>query len=132
MIRFYPRDIGMWRGIFNFPPKMLPLPDYKEFDSPQEFLDFLVENKVRLDDPNNKLVFIKKTASDAYDCISVYECVQWSSVGRIEVSSEYIIERLQRMASTNVLTPEQSKERRENRKEIMRNMGYSRVGRNNV
>jgi len=32
----------------------------------------------------------------------------------------------------NVLTPEQSKERRENRKEIMRNMGYSRVGRNNV
>lgn len=132
MIRFYPRDIGMWRGIFNFPPKMLPLPDYKEFDSPQEFLDFLVENKVRLDDPNNKLVFIKKTASDAYDCISVYECVQWSSVGRIEVSSEYIIERLQRMASTNALTPEQSKERRENRKEIMRNMGYSRVGRNNV
>ena len=32
----------------------------------------------------------------------------------------------------NALTPEQSKERRENRKEIMRNMGYSRVGRNNV
>ena len=32
----------------------------------------------------------------------------------------------------NVLTAEQSKERRENRKEIMRNMGYSRVGRNNV
>jgi hypothetical protein len=132
MIRFHPRDIGMWRGIFNFPPKMLPLPDYKEFDSPQEFLDFLVDNKVRLDDPNNKLLFIKKTASDAYDCISLYECVQWSSIGRLEVSSNYIIERLQRMASTNVLTPEQSKERRENRKEIMRNMGYSRVGRNNV
>ena len=97
MIRFHPRDIGMWRGIFNFPPKMLPLPDYKEFDSPQEFLDFLVNNNVRLNDPNNKLLFIKKTASDAYDCISLYECVQWSSIGRVEVSSDYIIERLQRM-----------------------------------
>ena len=32
----------------------------------------------------------------------------------------------------NALTPEQSAQRRENRKEIMRNMGYSRVGRNNV
>lgn len=32
----------------------------------------------------------------------------------------------------NVLTPEQRRARRENRREIMRNMGYSRVGRNNV
>ena len=132
MIRFYPRDIGMWRGVFNFPPKMLPLPDYKEFDSPQEFLDFLVEHKVRLDDPDNKLVFVKKTASTDYDCITLYECIQWSSIGRISVSSDYIIERLQRMVSTNILTPEQSKQRRENRKEIMRSMGYSRIGRNNI
>lgn len=91
MIRFHPRDIGMWRGIFNFPPKMLPLPDYKEFNTPEEFLTFLTDNKVRLDDPNNKLVFVKKTASDSY------ECIQWSSIGRIEVSSDYIVQRLQKM-----------------------------------
>ena len=32
----------------------------------------------------------------------------------------------------NALTPEQRRDRRENRREIMRNQGYSRVGRNNV
>ena len=58
MIRFRPRDIGMWRGKFNFPPKMIPLPDFKEFDSPQEFLDFLIENDVRLNDPDNKLLLL--------------------------------------------------------------------------
>ena len=93
MIRFYPRDIGRWRGLFNFQPKMLPLPDYKDFNSPQEFLDFLVEHKVRLDDPDNKLMFIKRTANNDY------ECVQWTSIGRIEVSSDYIIERLERMVT---------------------------------
>lgn len=78
---------------------MLPLPDYKEFDSPQEFLDFLVEHKVRLDDPDNRLMFVKRTANNDYDCISLYECVQWTSIGRIEVSSDYIIERLERMVT---------------------------------
>lgn len=97
MIRFYPRDIGMWRGIFNFPPKMLPLPDYQEFDSPQKFLDFLADHKVRFNDPENRLMFVKQTASDKYDCIAVYNVIQWSSVGRIEVSSEHIVERLNRM-----------------------------------
>lgn len=33
---------------------------------------------------------------------------------------------------SNALTAEQRRARRENRKEIMRSMGYSRVGRNNV
>ena len=98
MIRFRPRDIGMWRSKFNFPPKMIPLPDFKEFDSPQEFLDFLVENGVRLDDPNNKLMFVKLTATDlTYDAIAVYDVHQWSSIGRVEVSSTYIAERLQKM-----------------------------------
>lgn len=98
MIRFYPRDIGMWRGVFNFQPKMLPLPDYQEFDAPQEFLDFLVQHKVRLDDPDNELTFIKDRSmfSDKNDCVASYNVVQWSSVGRIEVSSEYIVERLKR------------------------------------
>lgn len=32
----------------------------------------------------------------------------------------------------NALTPEQREARRENRREIMRNQGYSRIGRNNV
>jgi hypothetical protein len=32
----------------------------------------------------------------------------------------------------NALSPEQRQVRKENRKEIMRNMGYSRIGRNNV
>ena len=101
MIRFYPRDIGRWRGIFNFPPKMLPLPDFKEFDSPQQFLDFLSEHKVRFDDPENRLMFVKKTASNKYDCLgnclSVYNVVQWTNLGNIEVSSEHIIGRLNRM-----------------------------------
>ena len=97
MIRFYPRDIGRWRGIFNFPPKMLPLPDFKEFDAPQEFLDFLSAHKVRFDDSENKLMFVKRTASDKYDCIAVFDVVQWTSIGTIEVSSEYIIDRLNRM-----------------------------------
>jgi hypothetical protein len=97
MIRFYPRDIGRWRGVFNFPPKMIPLPDFKEFESPQEFLDFLVEHKVRFDDTDNRLMFVKQTASDKYDCIAVYDVIQWTSIGRIEVSSQYIIERLNKM-----------------------------------
>jgi len=44
-------------------------------------------------------MFIKRTANTDYDCISLYECVQWTSIGRIEVSSDYIIERLQRMVT---------------------------------
>ena len=101
MIRFRPRDIGMWRGKFNFPPKMIPLPDFKEFDSPQEFLDFLIENDVRLNDPDNKLMFVKLTATDlTYDAIAVYDVHQWTSIGRVEVSSTYIIERLERMVKS--------------------------------
>lgn len=96
MIKFYPRDIGRWRGIFNFPPKLLPLPDYAEFESPHEFLNFLITHKVRLDDKENKLIFTKQTATDKYDCI-VYNVTQWTSIGRIEVSSEYIIPRLELM-----------------------------------
>ena len=86
--------------MFNFPPKLLPLPDFKVFESPREFLDFLIEHKVRMDDPENKLMFVKKTASDSYDCISVYDVHQWTSIGRIEVSSEYIVERLNKMVQS--------------------------------
>lgn len=61
-------------------------------------LDFLVENGVRLDDPNNKLMFVKLTATDlTYDAIAVYDVHQWSSIGRVQVSSIYIAERLQKM-----------------------------------
>ena len=116
MIRFRPRDIGMWRDKFNFPfnllPKMISLPDFKEFDDPQEFLQFLIENNVRLNDPNHKLNFPKLSTSNhtdylgglrlanlnlANDTVAVYDVHRWTVIGWVEVSSTSIIERLEQM-----------------------------------
>lgn len=120
MIRFRPRDIGKWRDKFNFPfnllPKIISLPDFKEFDDPQEFLDFLIENNVRLNDPDYKLNFPKLSASNhddylgglrlanlnlANDTVAVYYVHQWTLIGWVEVSSTYIIEQLEQLVKND-------------------------------
>lgn len=119
MIRFRPRDIGKWRDKFNFPfnllPKTISLPEFKEFDDPQEFLQFLIESNVRLNDPNYKLNFPKLSASNhdcylaglrltntdlAKDTVAVYYVHQWTLIGWVEVSSTHIIERLEQMVKS--------------------------------
>lgn len=78
-MKFYPRDIQRWRGVFNFPPKMLPLPDFYEFDSYtiENFLDFLKDHGVRFDDENAPLEFILRRDGS----VSV---IQWTGLGTIE------------------------------------------------
>ena len=77
-MKFIPRDIGMWRGIFNFPPKLLPLPDYMEFERVEDFLQFLKDNRVRFDDLMNPFELIKSEDS--------YAVVQWTEIGNLECS----------------------------------------------
>jgi hypothetical protein len=77
-IVFYPRDIGMWRRRFTFTADHNTK---KEFNSKTEFLDFLKENGVRLDDPKFPLQF-KKTDNPKYG--SVEAIIQSTTIGWIK------------------------------------------------
>lgn len=63
MIVFYPRDIGMWRGEFNFTPDITLTPkaktDHKVFSSRGELIEFLKQHGVRLDEPEHPLLFLE-------------------------------------------------------------------------
>jgi hypothetical protein len=54
MITFYPRDIGMWRKVFNFSLVIgTRLPKVKTFHTQDEFFEFLKQHGVKFDDPDN-------------------------------------------------------------------------------
>ena len=59
MITFYPRDIGMWRKHFDFNPPITAIhhekTDHKGFLNREQFIEFLKEHGVRLDDPMHPL-----------------------------------------------------------------------------
>ena len=64
MITFYPRDIGLWRNVFDFSQRhggitleCKPQKDRRVFHDRTELIEFLKEHSVRLDDPMHPLEF---------------------------------------------------------------------------
>lgn len=47
MITFYPRDIGMWRDSFDFTNEKTN----KDFDTYEDFIKFMEEHRVPMNDP---------------------------------------------------------------------------------
>jgi hypothetical protein len=91
MITFYPRDIGMWREHFNFNPSITATlhekTDHKCFPNREEFIQFLKEHGVRLDDPQHPLK-IESADTGVYskghdDQGELLIIVQWSVLGWI-------------------------------------------------
>ena len=90
MIIFYPRNIGIWRGVFDFNPPITLTPkektDHKVFKDRAELIEFLKEHGVPLDDPEFPLRFsargdsISKGDPSQGESFSV---IQWSVLGWI-------------------------------------------------
>ena len=57
MITFYPRDIGLWRGHFDFAPDITLTPksktNHQRFSDRDDLIGFCKQHGVRLDDPEN-------------------------------------------------------------------------------
>lgn len=94
MITFFPRDIGMWRKVFDFnpTPTLTPrlVPSAYEglvLRDRTELIDFLKQHGVRLDDPQHQLrieqvsdtIYQKGHAGQG----ELFIVVQWSVVGWI-------------------------------------------------
>lgn len=86
MIRFYPRDIGMWRtGEFDFTCRgditlvCRTITDYKDFYDREDLIAFLKEHKVRLDDGEYPLTF-ELRYNDSWKC-PMYVVKQWTVIG---------------------------------------------------
>ena len=54
MIQFYPRDIGLWRELFQFKPDMHPT---MNFDSKQDLIDFVSKHFLFDSDDSEKFPF---------------------------------------------------------------------------
>lgn len=76
-LRFYPRNIGMWRKTFTWDGISEPS---KLFDSEESFRQFCAEHGVRFDDSENPFMLIK-----CNDHVSgkQYAVHQWSTIGWI-------------------------------------------------
>lgn len=82
MIEFYPRDIELWRGVFDFGITLLYNPDkpkMKQFYNRNELIEFLKEHGVRLDDPKHPLEFLGPREHPVLG--SAYDVVQWTLLG---------------------------------------------------
>lgn len=75
MIRFYPRDIGLWRKTFTWNGISEPS---KLFDTLESLKQFCVEHGIRLDD--EKYPFLLEH-SDHYVMGKKYAVVQWTCIG---------------------------------------------------
>ena len=82
MIRFNPRDIGRWRDQFDFSGSITlenkDLKSYKDFHDRSEFIEFLKDNNVRLDDPKYPLIFEERDHRTFGRC---YQVFQWTVLG---------------------------------------------------
>lgn len=79
--RFYPRDIGMWRKMFDFSSEIgSHKPKFLEFNDRKELIEFLKDNGVRLDDPKHPLMFLHEEHFEWGNRLAV---VQWSVLGWI-------------------------------------------------
>lgn len=87
MITFYPRDIGRWRKYFCFNNDITLTPkeksDYKVFYNRDEFIKFLKEHGVRLDDSENPLEFRGPNNNERLGP-NTYDVVQWTLLGWIK------------------------------------------------
>jgi hypothetical protein len=89
MIKFIPRDIALWRGIFNFPPKLLPLPDFAEFETAKQFILFLKQNGIVFNDRNKDNKFFLAPVPEDPERIAI---VQFSCIGWVKCSDLQIIQ----------------------------------------
>jgi hypothetical protein len=83
MIKFYPRNVGMWRSTFDFSNQIIltptPLPTHGVFHTKDEFFEFLKDHGVRLDDPKYPLTF-----NDKNDGTRRQTVIQWTKIGEVE------------------------------------------------
>ena len=76
-IRFYPRDIGLWRKTFTWNGISEPS---KVFDSELTFEEFLSSHGIRFDDPENPFTI---SPCGNYIWGKQFSVVQWSCIGWI-------------------------------------------------
>ena len=83
MITFIPRDIGVWRGVYHFGAELASSkPSIGYFHDKQEFICFLKEHGVKLDDVMNPLEFTGPREHHTFG--SIYNVVQWTVLGWIK------------------------------------------------
>jgi hypothetical protein len=72
MITFIPRDIDRWRNVYHFGPELATSkPSQGYFQNKQEFICFLKQHDVRLDDAQHPLEFVGPRQHHVFG--SVYE-----------------------------------------------------------
>lgn len=91
MITFYPRDIGRWREHFDFYPPITLTPkvktNYQVFRDRAEFIEFLREHKIQLDNPEFPLRFesckeVEAAAGNRFPAPGeLFEVIQWTVQG---------------------------------------------------
>jgi len=88
MITFYPRDIGRWRGVFdfNYVPTLVPGPrtDRKEFCNRSELIEFLKQHGAVLTDAANPLTITRHVGEHPTIKGEVHEVIQWTLLGWIK------------------------------------------------
>ena len=78
MIKFYPRNIELWRNIFDFSISDAP---HKKFNDMFELIDFLYKcGNIKIADPDNRLSFYYDEYSINGKRIVVH---QWTVLGWI-------------------------------------------------
>lgn len=83
MITFIPRDIGIWWNVFHFGPELATSrPSRGYFQNKQEFICFLKQHDVRLDDAQHPLEFVGPREHHVFG--SVYDVIQWTLLGWIK------------------------------------------------
>ena len=92
MIKFYPRDIGMWRTSDDYDFRyrhetihiLIPslLYDYKLFHDREELIEYFKKNGVNLTNPEHPLKFIGPEYNSTFGI--VYTVVQWTVIGWVE------------------------------------------------
>lgn len=82
MIQFYPRDIGLWRELFQFKPSLHPT---MNFDSKQDLIDFVTNHYEHIgyplatdDSEEFPLKFIEEKNSHFDTTHIVY---RWTTIG---------------------------------------------------
>ena len=74
-IRFYPRDMGLWRKTFTWNGISEPS---KVFDSEQELKQFCEDHGVRMDDPDYPFMLLP---CDDYVFWKALVVQQWTTIG---------------------------------------------------
>jgi hypothetical protein len=86
MITFYPRDIGLWRGIFDFNNITLSMAakTCQRFHDRDDLIGFLKQHGVRLDDAANPLLISPHLGEHPTLGVGVFDVIQWTLIGWIK------------------------------------------------